>query len=61
VQEILVAGDIASCWARLEVHAVPLDGSAPSVLRGDVLSVYRREADGAWRLARDANLLALAS
>ena len=61
VQEILVDGDIATCWAQLEVGATPLDGSAPSVLRGDVLSVYRREPDGAWRLARDANLLALAS
>lgn len=60
VREIAVSGDLASCWVDLEVRMSP-PGGAPVVRRGDVLSVYRREADGAWRIARDANMLTLAS
>jgi uncharacterized protein (TIGR02246 family) len=60
VREIAVSGDLASCWIDLEVR-MNAPGAAPQVRRGPVLSVYRREADGAWRIARDANMLTLAS
>ncbi len=57
VQEIAVSGDLASCWAVLDVSITPLAGGETRRRRGNVLSVYRRETDGRWRLARDANLL----
>jgi len=60
VREIAASGDLASCWVTLEVR-MDAPGAAPVVRRGDVLSVYRREADGAWRIARDANMQTLAS
>jgi ketosteroid isomerase-like protein len=36
---------------------VPLDGSAPSEMRGPVLSIFRKRPDGTWVLFRDANML----
>jgi uncharacterized protein (TIGR02246 family) len=57
VQEIHIGGDMAYCWTRLSVSMIPLDGSAPLVREGHVLSVLRRKAEGGWVIARDANLL----
>jgi ketosteroid isomerase-like protein len=39
------------------VTITPLAGGQPLRRSGATLSIYRREADGRWRLARDANLL----
>lgn len=59
VNEILAGGDLACCRAVLDVKLF-VRGSgelARRHQRGNVLSVFRREADGQWRLARDANLI----
>ena len=56
IQEIVVAGDWAFMWARLQITVTPADGSPPSVSSGHTLTILRRES-GKWRLARDANLL----
>jgi uncharacterized protein (TIGR02246 family) len=58
IQEIHVAGDYAFCWTRLHVTATPRDEGLPIRRTGDVLSVFRKEQDGRWRLFRDANMLA---
>ena len=56
VRELQVLGDWAFIRSRLEVTMTPPD--APPVSRsGYTLTLLRKEADGQWRLARDANLL----
>ena len=57
VQDIVISDDLACCWAMLDVRITPLAGGETRRRRGNVLSVYWREADGRWRLVRDANLL----
>lgn len=56
IQEIEVHGDLAYCWNHLTITVTQEDGST---LRqsGPVLTVFRKEDDGRWRLYRDANLL----
>lgn len=61
VQEITVTGDLAVCWNYLEITVTPLDGGAAVKRAGNVLSVFRRENDGQWRIWRDANMLGLSS
>ena len=56
IQEVVVSGDWAFMWSRLEVVAHPPDGSVPTKRRGNTLTVFRKEK-GRWLLARDANLL----
>ena len=57
VQEVVVCGEWAWCRTQLQVAITAPDGK---VVRrsGSTLSVLRKQADGSWLLARDANLLA---
>jgi len=58
VDEVEVCGDMAWCRTTLEVRVLPLaEGGRPMRRAGHTLSVFRRQRDGAWQLARDANLL----
>lgn len=57
IQEIRVLGDWAYLRNRLEVTVTPPAGAATR-RSGYTLTILRREGDGRWRLARDANLLA---
>lgn len=57
IQEIRVLGDWAYMRNRLEVTVTPPAG-APMRRAGYTLTILRKEADGRWHLARDANLLA---
>jgi uncharacterized protein (TIGR02246 family) len=58
IQEIGIIGE----WAYLRNHirmSMSLPGQdAPMNRSGYTLTLLRKEADGQWRLARDANLLA---
>lgn len=56
IQEIEILGDWAWIRNRLEVTVTP-PGGAPLRRSGYTLTILRKEADGQWRLARDANLL----
>jgi uncharacterized protein (TIGR02246 family) len=58
VREVEVSGDMAYCWTDLKVTITPLDGTSPMVRKGPSLSILRRQPDGRWVLARDANMLA---
>ncbi|MES2741448.1 MAG: SgcJ/EcaC family oxidoreductase [Pseudomonadota bacterium] len=58
VEEVQVCGTMAYCRTRLAVSVTPLDGGPASHRAGYTLSIFRKEADGMWRLSRDANLLA---
>ena len=55
--EINVDGDLAYATARLDITVTPKNGGAAKHLSGNALSVFKRLADGKWRLFRDANLL----
>jgi uncharacterized protein (TIGR02246 family) len=57
IQEIQVNGDLAYSWAKLSVTMTPQDGGAANRRSGYTLTVLRKNADGAWQVFRDANLL----
>ena len=56
ILELKVLGDGAFIRNRIEVTIAPPSGN---LIRrsGYALSILRKEADGRWRLARDANLV----
>jgi uncharacterized protein (TIGR02246 family) len=56
VKDIHVGGELAYAWSHLAVTLERPDGSRTE-REGHVLTVFRRGADGRWRLARDANLM----
>jgi uncharacterized protein (TIGR02246 family) len=58
IQEVRVSGDLAYCWTNLTVSLSPLEGDLGSTHRGPALSIFRRQPNGSWALARDANMLA---
>jgi uncharacterized protein (TIGR02246 family) len=57
VQEIAVSGDLAYCWTALIVRIVPIAGGTATVRTGSALSIFRKQPDGSWVVARDANML----
>jgi uncharacterized protein (TIGR02246 family) len=57
IQEILIFGDHACLRTHIRMMATPSDGGARVCRSGYTLSILRKEGDGQWRLARDANLL----
>ena len=56
IKELKVLGDWAYVRNHLTVTMTP-PGGAPMRRAGYTLTIFRREPDGKWRLARDANLL----
>ncbi len=56
IEELKVLGDWAFCISRVAVKVTPRRG-APFRRSGHTLSIFRRESDGHWVLARDANLM----
>ena len=61
VNEIEISGALAYCWTTLTVRVIPITGGNPMVRMGSALSIFRKQPDGRWVIARDANLLAEAS
>jgi uncharacterized protein (TIGR02246 family) len=61
VREVHVTGDWAYCWTNLAVSMTPKRGGSAVRRKGHTLSIFRREPDGRWVLARDASLLAVES
>jgi uncharacterized protein (TIGR02246 family) len=57
IEEVCVAGDFAYCRTRLSVTITSKHGATPMRRTGHTLSILRKNADGKWQLARDANLL----
>jgi uncharacterized protein (TIGR02246 family) len=56
IMEIQVLGDWAFTRNRIDLTITPSTGD-PTRRSGYSLTLFRKEADGRWRLARDANLL----
>src|SRR5262245_56257896 len=57
IVELRVLGDWAYLRNRIKVTVTP-PGGASATRSGYTLTILRKEPDGKWRLARDANLLA---
>ena len=57
IEEIEVFGDRAYIRNRIQATLIKA-GEPPLRLSGYTLGILRKEADGRWRLARDANLVA---
>jgi uncharacterized protein (TIGR02246 family) len=57
VQEIEVFGPRASIRNHIQIDLTS-PGQAPRRMSGYAMSILRKEADGRWRIARDANLVA---
>ena len=58
VVELRVLGDWAFSRNRIDMTVSPPEGE-PVRQGGYTLTLYRKGADGRWRLARDANLLSV--
>jgi uncharacterized protein (TIGR02246 family) len=58
IQEIQVLGDWAYLRNYIEMTVSPPHGGTPVRRSGYTLTILRKERDGRWRPARDANLLA---
>jgi len=56
-REVVVTGDLAYVRSRDTLSLTPRDGKPPTTLAGDRLTIYRRQPDGRWLLARDAHTL----
>jgi uncharacterized protein (TIGR02246 family) len=61
IQEIIVAGNLAYAWSNLNVRVIARDTGDTIVRAGSAMSILRKEADGAWRVIRDANMLSMAN
>jgi len=57
IRELQVLGNWAYLRNYLTVTMTPLAGGLPARRAGWTLTILRKEADGKWVLARDANLL----
>ena len=57
IQELQVLGNWAYLRNHIEMKTTSPDGGAPVRRSGYTLTILRKENDGRWRRARDANLL----
>ena len=58
IEEIEVLGEWAYVRNHIRMTVTPADGGATVRRSGYTLTILRKERDGRWRLARDANLVA---
>jgi uncharacterized protein (TIGR02246 family) len=59
IQEIQICGKCAFLRNYIEMTVTPPDGGTSIRRTGYTLTILRKDTDGRWRLARDANLLAV--
>jgi uncharacterized protein (TIGR02246 family) len=57
IQEVAASERLAYAWTLLTVRIIALSGGQATERSGSALSIFRKQANGAWLLARDANLL----
>jgi uncharacterized protein (TIGR02246 family) len=57
LEEVAVIGEIAYTRSRDALSVTPRAGGEPTQLAGHRITVYRKQADGRWLLARDAHTL----
>jgi uncharacterized protein (TIGR02246 family) len=57
LEEVVVAGEVAYTRSRDSLAVSPRAGGEETRLAGDRMTIYRKQPDGRWLLARDANVL----
>lgn len=57
LQDVTVVGEVAYAVSRDSLSVTPRSNGDPIELTGHRISVYRRQHDGKWLLARDAHTL----
>jgi uncharacterized protein (TIGR02246 family) len=57
LEDIVVVGEVAYALSRDSLTMIPRAGGEAMQLAGHRLTVYRKQADGRWLLARDAHTL----
>jgi uncharacterized protein (TIGR02246 family) len=57
LDEVEVVGDVAYTRCRDSLSVAPRAGGEASELAGHRLTIYRKQPDGRWLLARDAHTL----
>ena len=58
IQEVVVSGTLAYCRSKLKVAITSLSTGERRERSGYTLTVLRKNDDGNWVIARDANLMA---
>ena len=57
LEEVVVVGEVAYTRSRDSLSVIPRAGEETIQLAGHRLTVYCKQPDGRWLLARDANVL----
>ena len=57
LEEVVVVGDMAYTLCRDSLALTPRTGGPATQLAGHRITIYRRQSDGRWLLARDAHTL----
>jgi len=57
LEEVVVAGNVAHTRCKDSLSLTPRTGGEITELEGHRLTVYRKQPDGSWLLARDAHTL----
>ena len=57
LEEVVVVGEVAYTWARDSLSVTPRAGGEAKQLAGHRITIYRKQPDGRWLLARDAHTL----
>ena len=57
LEEVVVVGEVAYTLSRDSLSVTPRAGGEASQLAGHRITIYRKQPDGRWLLARDANML----
>lgn len=59
LDEVVVAGDIAYTLCHDSLLVMPHNGGQETRLAGHRITIYRKQPDGRWLLARDAHTLSV--
>jgi uncharacterized protein (TIGR02246 family) len=57
LEEVVVVGEVAYAWSSDSLSVTPRAGGEAMQLAGHRITVYRKQPDGRWLLARDAHTL----
>ena len=57
LEEVVVVGEVSYTRARDSLSVIPIAGGEAQQLAGHRITVWRKQPDGRWLLARDAALL----
>jgi uncharacterized protein (TIGR02246 family) len=57
LEEVVIVGEVAYTRCRDSLTVTPRGGGETTELAGHRMTIYRKQPDGRWLLARDANTL----